>query len=116
MQVQRMTDGEWKTQQTGKGKLLLQALAKEPGHYEEDHGKIKWVDYPLEQWEKGNKHVKELEKDQANGISLLNCMYVKGLNEIACLKGIEDVDINSKEYVYKIKSILSEKKMGRVWQ
>ena len=116
MRVRRTESGEWETQQTGKGDLLLQATGLEPGHYERHNdGRVEWVDYPLEQWEKGNEHVNELAEDQKRGLSLLTCLYAKGLNERTCLEGIPGVDAKDGEYLEKIRAKLSEKRIGKVW-
>ena len=113
MQVRRVESGEWETQQTGKGVLLLQATGLEPGHYERhDDGRVEWVDYPLEQWEKGNEHVNKLAEDQKRGLSLLTCLYAKGINEITCLEGIPGIDAERRE---RIKTVLSEMRIGKAW-
>lgn len=116
MRVRRTESGEWETQQTGKGDLLLQATGLERGHYERyDDGRVEWVDYPLEQWEGGNEHVNELAEDQKRGLSLLTCLYAEGLNVQTCLKGIPEVDETDKEYRAKVEKRLSEMRIGKAW-
>lgn len=114
MRVKRTEDG-WNIQQTGKGNMILQAKAKDPGHYEETNGVYQWVDYPIDEWEKGNSHVGEFEEDQKRGLSLLTCMYAKGLNVKTCLKGIDEINVNNKEYIEKIRKELLNRRIGKVW-
>lgn len=114
MKVQRTPEGEWTTTQAGKGDLILQAMPKEPGHFHRhDDGSIERIEYPFDQWEKDEAHIKELAEDQSRGLSLLTCLYAKGLNVETCLKGLPRGD--EKEYQKEIEKKLSEMRIGKVW-
>lgn len=118
MQVRRTPEGEWKITQTGRGALTLQAMPKKPGHFHSNRGRTERIEYPFDKWEKGEAHIKELAEDQRRGLSLLTCLYAKGLNVETCLMGIPGIDtkdISFLDYKQRIRKKLSEMRIGKVW-